>query len=54
VNHVSGWLKTLGFSGIKISQTIFTLPGEMKELEPVRAGYGEGLFVVISGTKRRN
>ena len=51
---VSGWLKTLGFCGIKISQTIFTLPGEVKKLEPVRDGYGEGLFVVISGTKRRN
>ena len=54
VGRVSGWLKALGFNGIKISQTIFTLPGEVKKLEPVRDGYGEGLFVVICGTKRRN
>lgn len=54
VGRVSGWLKTLGFSGLKVSQTVFTPPGEMKELQPAREGHGDGLFVVIAGTKRIN
>lgn len=51
VAQVIGWLKQLGFGAIKTCQTIFKLPKEMTAVEPVKDGYGEGGFVVISAQK---
>jgi len=48
---IVGWLKTLGFAEIETRQTLFLQPEDARGLEPVKPGHGEGLFVVISGTK---
>jgi len=48
VNEVLEWLKSLEFGHIKICQTIFKNLKEIKSIEPVKDGYGEGSFVVIS------
>jgi SAM-dependent methyltransferase len=48
VDQVLEWLKLLGYGHIRILQTIFCNPEEMTTLEPIKEGYGEGLFVVIS------
>ncbi|MEW6608249.1 MAG: methyltransferase domain-containing protein [bacterium] len=39
------------FKEITTIQTIFSLPENLKEIESIRQGYGEGGFVVISGIK---
>ncbi|MEW6619303.1 MAG: hypothetical protein AB1422_08215 [bacterium] len=39
------------FKEITTSQTIFSLPKILKEVEPHRQGYGQGGFVVICGRK---
>lgn len=41
-----------GFDRLEFCQTLSGLPGEAPEIEPVRAGYGEGAFVVLSARKR--
>ncbi len=46
-------LKKAGFVKIKTFQTLAAQPEEVAEPEPVQAGHGAGIFVVISGTKRR-
>lgn len=46
-------LKKLGFTKIKTFQTLSAQPEELSEPEPVKKGHGAGIFVVISGTKRR-
>jgi ubiquinone/menaquinone biosynthesis C-methylase UbiE len=51
VSQVAGWLTQLGFGAIKTCQTIFKLPKEMKAVEPVEDGYGDGGFVVIAAQK---
>jgi ubiquinone/menaquinone biosynthesis C-methylase UbiE len=48
VDQVLEWLEITGFKHIQVLQTIFHNPEEIKALEPIREGYGEGLFVVIS------
>jgi SAM-dependent methyltransferase len=40
-----------GFENIILVQTVFHGPGETAEIEPVRAGHGEGSFVVARGEK---
>ena len=44
-------LEREGFEDIRVYQTVFHPPEEVKEIEPVREGYGEGGFVVIGGLK---
>ncbi|MEZ0344467.1 MAG: methyltransferase domain-containing protein [Caldimicrobium sp.] len=44
-------LKKADFTSFHITQTIFKPLEEIVELEPVKKGYGEGGFVVISATK---
>jgi len=45
-------MEKAGFSGISFAQTIFRDLSEIKASEPVKEGYGEGSFVVVSGLKR--
>jgi len=51
VKQVFEWPKIAGYNDIHILQTIFHKPEEITALEPIRDGYGEGLFVVISAQK---
>jgi ubiquinone/menaquinone biosynthesis C-methylase UbiE len=44
-------LKQAGFCDFVFLQTIFHNLEEMKEVDSVRSGYGEGSFVVVRGTK---
>jgi len=53
VKQVFEWLKIAGYNDIHILQTIFHKPEEITALEPIRDGYGEGLFVVISAQKEK-
>ncbi len=52
VDQVLTWLKELGFNNLKTCQTLFDNPKELKDVEPVREGHGEGGFVVVHGQKR--
>ncbi len=52
VNQVLKWLEEIGFDNIHIYQTIFRNPEEIRDIEPVKKGYGEGGFVVISAEKK--
>jgi ubiquinone/menaquinone biosynthesis C-methylase UbiE len=51
VDQVLAWLRGLGYREANLCQTIFKGLSEITELEPVREGYGEGGFVVISARK---
>lgn len=42
-------LGVFGFKDLRVYQTIFRPPDQIKEPDEVRNGYGEGGFVVISG-----
>jgi len=44
-------LKRAGFKVFNFTQTIFHDLAEIREVEPVKEGYGEGSFVVIKGVK---
>ncbi|WP_297501463.1 class I SAM-dependent methyltransferase [Thermococcus sp.] len=44
-------LKEIGFKKFEIVQTLFHRLDEVKGLEPVKPGYGEGSFVVIKAVK---
>jgi SAM-dependent methyltransferase len=54
VNQALEWLTISGYNNIHILQTLFHNPEEITALEPVREGYGEGLFAVISAQRRGN
>ena len=41
-----------GFDRLAFCQSLSGLPRETPEMEPVRSGYGEGAFVVLSARKR--
>ncbi len=43
-------LKRVGFKNIKTAQTLFPDKGS-RDIHPIRDGYGEGSFVVVSGEK---
>jgi SAM-dependent methyltransferase len=45
-------MKKMGFNDFSCRQTIFRDLAEITKHESVKAGYGEGSFVVIRGTKR--
>jgi SAM-dependent methyltransferase len=49
--QVIGFLRKAGFVEIQSCQTIFANPSEMIAPDPVRDGYGQGGFVVITGLK---
>ncbi len=44
-------LKKAGFRRFKAAQTIFHDPKALKAAEPVKDGYGQGLFVVVNAGK---
>ena len=49
--QVLEWLKKLGFKDYEIYQTIFRELDDIKEVEPIKKGYGKGGFIVISSIK---
>ena len=51
VDEVVFNLKKAGFKSFNFSQTIFHNLAEIKDIEQIREGYGEGSFVVIRATK---
>ena len=50
-DEVASHLKMTGFVDLTFSQTIFHRPAEIKNLEPVKGGFGEGSFVVVKASK---
>jgi SAM-dependent methyltransferase len=53
VDEVKSYLKKAGFKNLKLSQTIFQSLHQIKKIEPVKKGDGEGSFVVIKASKPR-
>jgi SAM-dependent methyltransferase len=51
VDEVILHLKSAGFKSFTFTQTIFHTLREIREVEPLKEGYGEGSFVVIKGEK---
>jgi ubiquinone/menaquinone biosynthesis C-methylase UbiE len=51
VAEVIDHLKIAGFKNYKFKQTIFQKLSDVKNIEPVKQGYGEGSFVVVSSSK---
>jgi len=51
VNEIIPYLKKAGFQNLAFTQTIFHALEEIKEVEAMKEGYGEGSFVVVSGMK---
>ncbi len=51
VKEVTELLEDAGFGNFKYVQTVFGMLDEIEEVEPVKDGYGEGSFVVISAEK---
>ena len=51
VRQVLDWLEDLRFGSIRVCQTIFENPEEIRAVEPVKDGYGKGGFVVIDAEK---
>ncbi|MBN2571684.1 MAG: class I SAM-dependent methyltransferase [Ignavibacteriales bacterium] len=50
-NEVVSVMKGVGFKNFSFSQTIFNMLNEIKGIEPVKEGFGEGSFVVINAFK---
>jgi SAM-dependent methyltransferase len=50
-NEVIGIMQQAGFGEYAFVQTLFRSPGSMREIEPVRPGYGDGAFVVVRAVK---
>jgi len=51
VDEVVLYLKNTGFSRLVFKQTLFKNLKEIKDIEPIKNGYGEGSFVVINARK---
>jgi hypothetical protein len=51
VNEVNFYLQEAGFKNFNFNQTIFRNLIEIKSVEPIKEGYGEGSFVVVKGIK---
>lgn len=49
--EVISLLEKANFGSLCFRQTVFHAPDEIKEREPIREGYGEGLFVVVRAAK---
>ena len=54
VDEVISHLQKTGFINLKFTQTIFRRLSEIKNLEPIKTGYGEGSFVVVKAFKPQN
>lgn len=51
VDEVISYLRKAGFMDFSFTQTIFHDLSEIKSVEPIKEGYGEGSFVVVRGDK---
>ncbi|NQT25551.1 class I SAM-dependent methyltransferase [candidate division KSB1 bacterium] len=51
-SEVLSFLSKTGFIEDKIHQTLFQPLDQIKKIQPVRTGYGEGSFVVINANKK--
>ena len=51
VNEIIPYMEKAGFRNLAFTQTIFHALEEIKEVEIIKEGYGEGSFVVVSGMK---
>jgi ubiquinone/menaquinone biosynthesis C-methylase UbiE len=51
VKQVLEYLSVSGYAHSRTLQTIFHNPEAMTAIEPVKEGYGEGLFVIVSADK---
>ncbi|HBE04360.1 MAG: methyltransferase type 11 [Spirochaetes bacterium GWF1_41_5] len=51
VSEIIHYMEIAGFINFNYCQTIFKPLKEIKKIEPVKDGYGEGSFVVIKGYK---
>jgi ubiquinone/menaquinone biosynthesis C-methylase UbiE len=51
VDEIVSLLKQTGFGSFCFAQTIFHSLADLKDVEPVKDGYGEGSFVVIRAVK---
>ena len=51
VKEIVSSMNTAGFKKYHFRQTIFKQLNEIKGIEPVQEGYGEGAFVVIKAVK---
>jgi ubiquinone/menaquinone biosynthesis C-methylase UbiE len=51
VDQIIIWVRESGFVQIRSNQTIFKNPEDLKTIEKVKDGYGDGIFVVISAQK---
>jgi hypothetical protein len=47
-DDVLEFLAGTGFDEVGLGQTIFSMPDEMEEPDPVREGYGDGSFVALA------
>ncbi|MFW9906581.1 MAG: class I SAM-dependent methyltransferase [Candidatus Thorarchaeota archaeon] len=52
VEEVIFHLKEVGFKKFQFTQTIFHYLTEIREIEPIKDGYGEGSFVVVKTIKQ--
>ena len=50
-DEVASNLKEAGFQNLQFTQTIFRPLSEIKNLEPIKKGYGEGSFVVVKSKR---
>jgi len=51
VTQVMAWLQTVGFSAIRTCQTLFAFPEKMTAVDPVKEGYGQRRFAIITANK---
>jgi len=51
VDEIISYLKKAGFRNLAFTQTIFHPLEEIKKVEAIKEGYGEGSFVAVSGMK---
>jgi len=51
VDEVVSNLEKAGFKNFNFTQTIFHNLADIRDIEPIKKGYGEGSFVVIKATK---
>ena len=51
ISQVLEWLARLNYRQVEVCQTLFRELSDLTHLEPVRAGHGDGGFVVIAAQK---
>jgi ubiquinone/menaquinone biosynthesis C-methylase UbiE len=50
--EVGGFLESAGFRDLVFVQTVFRSHKEDEEIQPIRDGHGDGVFVVVKGKKK--